>query len=252
MPFLPWWLDQVRQHDRAAGRRTLDVLDVHYYPQAAGVFSGATDEATNQLRLRSTRSLWDPSYVDESWIGEPVELIPRLRQWIDQYYPGTRLAINEWNWGADGTMNGALAIADVLGIFGREGVDLAAYWTSPPVGAPGAYAFSLYTNYDGQGHGFGDLALAATSDHPDDVAVFASRDSASGAMLLMAINQRPDAAIPAVVQLVAGPAASVAHGYRYDADQPARIQDLGAVSVADDVAPLVLPAASITLLRIGP
>ena len=88
-------------------------------------------------------------------------LIPRLRDWINRYYPGTRLAIGEWNWGADKTMNGALAIADVLGIFGREGVDMAAYWTSPPADSPGARAFAMYTNYDGQGRGFGDQTLAA-------------------------------------------------------------------------------------------
>ena len=169
MPFLPWWLDQVRQHDQHIGRRTLDVLDVHSYPQGDRIFAGATDEMTNRLRLRSTRSLWDPTYVDESWIGDSIALIPRIRAWVDQYYPGTKIAIGEWNWGADTTMNGAAAIADVLGIFGREGVDLAAYWTSPQPGKSGANAFALYTNYDGQGHGFGDFALAATTSAPDDI-----------------------------------------------------------------------------------
>ena len=248
LPFLAWWLDQVRQHDAEAGRRTLDALDVHYYPQAAGVFSSATDPATSELRLRSTRSLWDPSYVDESWIGEAVELIPRLRRWIDQYYPGTRLAIDEWNWGADQTLNGALAIADVLGIYGREGVDLAAYWTSPPVGSPGACAFELYTNYDGQGHGFGDAALVASSDHPDDVAVFASRDSSSGALLIIAINRRSDAAISAIVE-VDGGAPATAHLYRYAGDHPEGLQDLGEQPIPEG---LVLPASSITLVRIAP
>jgi hypothetical protein len=68
MPFLPWWLDQVRRHDELVGRRTLDLLDVHYYPQALGVYGAADDTATSALRLRSTRSLWDHEYVDESWI----------------------------------------------------------------------------------------------------------------------------------------------------------------------------------------
>src|SRR5436190_370453 len=85
----PLWLDQVRKHDEQAGQRTLDVLDVHYYPQASGVFSAADDPQTRGLRLRSTRALWDPTYTDESWIGEPVRLIPRLREWVDRYYPGT-------------------------------------------------------------------------------------------------------------------------------------------------------------------
>lgn len=200
-PFLPWWLEQVRRHDEQEGRRTLDILDVHCYPQAAGVLAGATDDVTNALRLRSTRALWDPGYTDESWIGEPVYLIRRLRTWIDRYSPGTELAIGEWSWGAETTLNGALAIADVLGIFGREGVDLAAYWTCPPPGSPGALAFRLYTNYDGEGSAFGDQALAARSDAPDDVAVYASRESRSNDLVVIVINKRPEAEIVATLRL---------------------------------------------------
>ncbi len=248
MPFLPWWLEQVRQHDQRVGRRTLDVLDVHMYPQATGVYGAANDEWTNRLRLRSTRALWDPSYVDESWIAESVQLIPRLRGWIDRYYPGTRLAIGEWNWGADTTMNGAVAIANVLGIFGREGVDMAAYWTSPRPGSPGANAFAMYTNYDGQGHGFGDTALAATSSAPDDVVVFAARDSISGDMLLMVINQRPDVALATTVQLV-GIDATVAQIYRFDATAPV-VQDVGLQVINAAELPLTLTAESITLIRV--
>ncbi|MCJ7701080.1 MAG: hypothetical protein MUO62_05820 [Anaerolineales bacterium] len=73
-------------------------------------------------RLRSTRSLWDLDYIDESWINQPVALIPTMKKWIAENYPGTRLGISEWNWGADETMKGALAIADVLGIYGKEEV----------------------------------------------------------------------------------------------------------------------------------
>jgi hypothetical protein len=249
MPFLPWWLDQVRQHDEHTGQRSLDVLDVHFYPQADGVYSGATDPATNRLRLRSTRALWDPTYVDESWIADRVELIPRLKQWIDQYYPGTRLAIDEWNWGADQTMNGALAIADVLGIFGREGVDMAAYWTSPPAGSPGSYAFSMYTNYDGQGHGFGDNAVAATSSSPDDVSSYGSVDSATGALLVMMINKRADADVATTVHLSPGFGTQVSL-IRYDGSgPPAQIAPL--VTTGDQVH-LTLPASTITLLRFLP
>jgi hypothetical protein len=247
--FLPWWLDQVRQHDQQTGRRTLDAVDIHYYPQAPGVFSSATDPSTQALRLRSTRSLWDPQYVDESWIAEPIMLIPRLRQWIDANYPGTRLAINEWNWGADQTLNGALAIADVLGIFGREGVDMAAYWVAPPPGSAGAFAFAMYTNYDGRGHGFGDQALSASSDHPDDVAVYASRDSATGDVLVLAINQRPDAELPITVTLDEPGQSSAATVYRYSASRPHAIAALDPVALEAGVLSTRLPAESITLLR---
>jgi hypothetical protein len=48
-----------------------------------------------------------------------------MRDWVDTWYPGTRLAITEYNWGGLDGLNGALAQADVLGIFGREGLALA-------------------------------------------------------------------------------------------------------------------------------
>ena len=51
-------------------------------------------------RLRSTRSLWDPDYVDESWIATPIEFIPRIERIIDDSYPDTPLFISEWNFGA--------------------------------------------------------------------------------------------------------------------------------------------------------
>src|SRR5437763_610335 len=41
VPFLLWWLRQVAAADKAAGRRTLDLLSVHFYPQAEGVYSDA-------------------------------------------------------------------------------------------------------------------------------------------------------------------------------------------------------------------
>ena len=56
-------------------------------------------------------------------------LIPRMKGWVASYYPGTKIGITEYNWGAEGYINGATAQADILGIFGREGLDLATRWT---------------------------------------------------------------------------------------------------------------------------
>lgn len=56
--------------------------------------------------------LWDPNYRSESWIADGnqnVYLIPRMRRWADDNYPGTRIGITEYNWGAEGDMNGATA-----------------------------------------------------------------------------------------------------------------------------------------------
>jgi hypothetical protein len=250
MPFLPWWLDQVRRHDERTGQRSLDVLDVHYYPQAPGVFGAANDPQTVGLRLRSTRSLWDPDYVDESWINEPVRLIPRLREWRDQYYPSTQLAIGEWNWGGEKSMSGALAVADVLGIFGREGVDLASYWTFPPTDSPAAQAFAMYTHYNDRGDAFGDQVLAASVDtSPDYVTAYASLDSSSGGVVIVAINKRTDAAVAVTVQ-VNGGARTQAEVYTFG-EGDTDIRSTGTTSFpAGSEVHLDLPASSITLIRV--
>src|SRR6185369_15465545 len=74
VPLIPWYLQELKKRQQATGTRILDVLDVHFYPQGSGVYGSAADTATAALRLRSTRALWDPTYQDESWIGEPVRL----------------------------------------------------------------------------------------------------------------------------------------------------------------------------------
>ena len=53
--FLPWFLQEMRKHDKKTGRRLLDVLDIHYYFHAD---TSANDAAAKALRLRQTRSLW--------------------------------------------------------------------------------------------------------------------------------------------------------------------------------------------------
>src|SRR5207249_1122645 len=85
-PFLLWFLKQVQASDLRTGKRTLDVLDVHYYPQGPGLYWGDLDAEAQVRRLRATRSLWDDTYGDESWVDDTVELIPRLKEWIAQGY----------------------------------------------------------------------------------------------------------------------------------------------------------------------
>lgn len=187
-PFLVWWLSQVAKHDRATGVRSLDYLDVHYYPAAGSVDSSAADPSTQQLRVRSTRSLDDPNYTDESWIAQPVDLIPRLKGWIAQSYPGTKLAITEYRWGGEKDASGGAALAVVLGTFGRDGVDMASYWQSPPIASPAGAAFRLYRNYDGRGGHFGDRSLPCKSS-ASEVAAFGSKHSDSGEADLILVNE---------------------------------------------------------------
>ena len=87
-------------------------------------------------RNRSTRSLWDPNYIDQRWInnaGEAHSAYAELGEHL--LLPGTQIGITEYNWGAEGHINGATTQADILGIFGREGLDLATRWTTPDLHA---------------------------------------------------------------------------------------------------------------------
>ena len=246
--YLPWFLDTIRQRSQTAGKRLLDVFTVHYYPQG-GEFSDDVSTAMQQRRNRSTRSLWDPSYVDETWINDRVQLIPRMKGWIAQYYPDTQIGITEYNWGAEGHINGATTQADVLGIFGREGLNMGARWATPATTTPTYKAIKLYRNYDGQRSSFGDTSIQATVTNPDVVSAFAAERAADGAVTVMVINKALSGSASATITL-----ANVNHGTTAQAWQLtsanaiARLTDV-AVSGAHAIVATV-PAQSVTLFVI--
>jgi hypothetical protein len=253
LDFIEWYLQQMKNYQDAHGVRILDYVDVHYYPQATGVsLSSAGSSATQALRLRSTRSLWDSTYTDESWIGEPVYLIPRMKQWVSDNYTGTKLAITEYNWGALDHINGALTQADVLGIFGREGLDLATLWGPPDASsAPGVFAFRMYRNYDGAGSTFGETSLRAASTDQDKVAIYAAQRSGDGALTLMMINKTGQA-LTSTVTLTNFQPGATALVYRYSAANLAAIVHEPNQIVTAGGFTAVFPANSITLIVIPP
>src|SRR6185369_12891106 len=114
--FAPWFLAQMQQRSQAAGKRLIDAFTLHYYPQGGEALSTNVTTSMQLRRNRSTRSLWDTNYTDESWIADKEMLIPRMKRWVATNYPGTLTGITEYNWGADEHMNGATAQADILGI----------------------------------------------------------------------------------------------------------------------------------------
>jgi hypothetical protein len=246
--YLPWLLDSIRQSSATAGRRLLDVFTVHYYPQG-GEFSDDTSSAMQLRRNRSTRSLWDPNYVDETWINDKVRLIPRLRSWVNTYYPGTAIGITEYNWGAENHINGATTQADILGIFGREGLDAAARWTTPASTTPTYKAMKMYRNYDGNRSAFGDTSVAATVPDPNALAAFAAQRSADGALTIMLINKAFSGTTQAIINIAHFADQGTATLWQLtSANAITRGPD---VNVAASSVTLALPAQSITLLVVG-
>ena len=198
--YVPWLLAQLRQHEADTGQRSLDLFTLHYYPQG-GEFSDNVTSSMQLRRNRSTRSLWDPNYVDETWINDRVKLIPRMKGWVSTHYPNTLSGITEYNWGAEGHINGATTQADVWGIFGREGLDMAARWTTPAAATPTYKAMKMYRNYDGSKSAFGDVSVQASVPNPDNLSAFAAERSFDGAVTVMVINKVLSGSTPATVAL---------------------------------------------------
>ncbi|MHB8874697.1 MAG: glycoside hydrolase family 44 protein [Myxococcaceae bacterium] len=193
VPLLPWYLSKLREHEKKTGVKLLDVLDVHFYPMTKGMgvgAVGATDAETNARRIRSTRALWDPGYVDESWIDEEVRLIPRLKEWVAQNYPGLGISIGEYSWGAENHPSGGLALAEVLGRFGEQDLTSAYYWRYPLENSAAWWAFRAYRNYDGKGASFLDWSVPTEAG--ELTSLFASRDARSGKWVLIALNFEPN------------------------------------------------------------
>jgi hypothetical protein len=242
-------LDQFRRASEESGQRLLDYFTVHFYPQG-GEFSDDVSREMQLRRNRSTRTLWDPDYFDDSWINSTVQLIPLLKYWTSSHYSGTKSGITEYNWGAESHINGATAQADVLGIFGREGLDLATRWASPPAGSPVHTAFAMYRNYDGRGSGFGDLSIATDVPQPDDLSAFAAVRTSDGKLTVMIVNKVLDGTTTANVSLANFAAATKAEAWQMTAKN--RILRLTDVPVSGSTLSLDVPAQSITLLVIAP
>jgi hypothetical protein len=204
IPLIEYYLQQFQAYQSAHGVRLLDYLDLHTYFAANGLSlnNAAGDTTAQQARLNSTRVMWDPTYNTDPNFTDPnvtsnpplvaPMVIPMMRSWIAKDYPGTKTAITEYNWGGFDGVTGALAQADLFGIFGREGLDLATVWNPPNPSspeAPGLNAFKIFRNYDGSGSQFGDMALASTSANQGNLAVYGSRRTADHAVTIVVINK---------------------------------------------------------------
>jgi hypothetical protein len=252
--YLPWVLNAVRQSDLQTGQRSLDVFAVHWYPQGSqalglGSESFSNDVSTNMsnLRNRSTRSLWDPNYTDPSWVNNKVQLIPRLRNWANANYPGLQIGITEYNWGAEGFINGATTQADILGIFGREGLDMATRWTTPDASTPTYKAIKMFRNYDGNKSTFGDISVADSVPDPDSLSSFAAERSSDGALTVMIINKNLSSGALASVNIANFTSAGTAQVWQLTSSNA--ITRLADLSVGSGVN-VSVPAQSITLLVI--
>jgi hypothetical protein len=247
VPLIEWYLQKLAAHEKRTGQRLLDILDLHFYPQAKGIGvgeAGETDPETNRLRIRSTRGLWDPSYVDESWIGEPVQLIPRMKGWVDRNYPGRKLSLGEYSFGAEKHLSGGLALAEALGRFGQQGLYSAYLWTYPKEGTPAFWAFRAFRNYDGQGATFQQYSMPARA--PENASIFAARSLDASKATVVLLNFSPGNPLDATVALRGCPAVETRRVFSYSGEPAGLAEEKSQAGRPYRLAPY-----SITVLELG-
>lgn len=245
--YVVWLLQQFKADEQARGVRLLDFFTLHYYPQS-GEFSNDVSTAMQLRRNRSTRSLWDANYTDESWINDKVQLVPRMKNWVALNYPNTKIGLTEYNWGAENHINGATTQADIYGILGREGMDMATRWTTPDAATPTFKAMKMFRNYDGNKSGFGETSVSAIAPNPDNVSAFAAVRTSDGALTVMIINKSA-AATPINLNIANFSGGAAAQVWQLTAaNQISRLAD---ASFNGGIIAQTVPAQSVTLLVVG-
>ncbi len=244
-PLLAWYLQQFKAYEQQHGQRLLDYLDMHAYLPANG--------------LESTREFWDPTYVvsGDYWIVDPTNgapiapyYIPRVQAIIAANYPGTKLAITEYNGGAVDTLTGGLVEADLLGIFGAQGLDLATLWGQPKPTDPAAFAYRMYRNYDGIGGAFGETGVQAASANQSQLAVYAAvRSDLSLTAVVINKISGPLTSTLSLANFLPGPTAQV---WQYSGANLGAIVTQPNIAVGGSSLTATFPANSITMLVIPP
>ncbi len=195
--FIDYYLDEMKKAEDETGVRLLDVLDVHFYTEAKGkcgirCCDHYDDRDCVKEILNSPRSLWDESYKEDSWItdtgAEFLPILPNLQQSIDKFYPDTKLAITEYDFGGRGDICGSIAEADALGLYAKYGVYAANLFSGDADYQ--CAAIELYRNYDGNGGSFGDTLVYCETDDVELSTAYAAVNSGSDEVLTIVVTNK--------------------------------------------------------------
>jgi len=259
--FLDWYLDQLRSAAVAAGYPLVDVLDLHWYPEATGGGERITDTGTSfavvEARLQAPRSLWDPTYTEASWITQwstqgPIALLPRLEAKIKAHDPGLLLSLSEYNYGGGQDISGGIAQADVLGILGRYGVYAAALWELSTDESFIYGAFAMYRNYDGLDSSFGGVSVSATTSDVTRTSVYASVDSSNDQRMVVVALNKTASALSAGVGVAHSLRFARAEVYRLTAASPTPARDADLTLATNGTFQVLLPPFSVSTLVLRP
>ena len=210
-----------------------------------------------QERVQAARSLWDDSYKENSWIAQsylngPIRLIPWLKELIAQDFPGTRIAITEYYYGGGKDISGALAQADVLGVYGAQGVYAANLWPMKDQ-VPYAHAgLRMFRNFDKAGSHFANVSLNTVVSDNDKFSVYAAIDSANSKKVTLVVINKMSEVQRIAVQLHLPELMQQLRGYRLDPSSGVEsyvITDLP--SISGNTLNLTLPERSISTFELS-
>ena len=75
--FISYYLDQMAKAEKTAGKRLIDVIDLHYYSDAKGDNDCRVTNCMDnshasciETRMQAVRTLYDETYIENSWIGQ--------------------------------------------------------------------------------------------------------------------------------------------------------------------------------------
>lgn len=254
--FISWYLDQASAAEATDGMRVIDYLDLHWYPEARGGNERITDgnsQGAATAREQAPRSLWDASYREDSWISNdvlngPINLLTSLHTKIDAHYPGTKLAFTEWNYGGGDNISGAIAVADVLGVFGRERVDLATYWSLHQDESFAYCALRAFRNFDGSGAAFGDTSVQANSDDIVTTTAYASIDSDNPTRTVIIAINKANSETTAGITVAHSTTFASARVFRIVAGQASVVSAPSINAVATNAFNYTMPAQSVSII----
>jgi hypothetical protein len=258
------YLPAIKSASDTYGKPLVDVYDFHWYSENTDGSTRVTNltgstltDAQVQAIVQSPRSLWDPTYTENSWItndvlNEPIKLLPRLQAKIDSEFPGTKISITEYENGGDNHIAGTIAEADNLGVFGDQGLFAATLW---PLGnCPYILAgFRAFRGFDGGTADFGDTSLQATSSNVQNVSAYASSDSTSpGRFVFVAINRSTTPQVTAINGVTLSGTASIyqmtaASSQGQSPIHPVLVQQ---IPVSGSSLTITLPALSVSTIQV--
>jgi hypothetical protein len=267
------YLPAIKSASDTYGKPLVDVYDFHWYPEEYDAsstritsMSGTTlTDAQVQLIVQSPRNLWDPTYNDggsgnsNPWIfnelgGSPIQILPRLQAKIAAEFPGMKgLSMTEYEGGGWNHIAGTIAQADMLGIFGTQGLFAANLW--PP---SGTYDFALagfrvFRGFDGANANFGDTSLSTTSSNVQNVVVYASLDSSvAGRAIFVAINRSTSSQITAINGLALSGTATIYQitANSAQAQNPVHPVKVGQMAASGTSLTVTLPALSVSTIEV--